>query len=180
MAGAVAFLPFLPMRPVQILLASLLYDLAQLAIPTDRVDPSYVHKPRRWDIGLIRRFMLGIGPVSSLFDFLTFAVLLHVFRAGEALFHMGWFVESLATQTLVLFVIRTGGNPLHSKPSRPLVVAVLAAVLVGTSLPYSPLADPLGFVPLPVEYLLFVLATTATYLALVEIVKRRLLPEATT
>jgi Mg2+-importing ATPase len=179
MAAAVAFLPFLPMLPVQILLASLLYDAAQLAIPTDGVDPSYVRKPRRWDIGLIRRFMLVIGPVSSLFDFVTFAVLLHLFRAGEALFHTGWFVESLATQTLVLFVIRTGGSPFRSRPSRPLVVAVIGAVTAGTLLPYSPLAGPLGFVPLPAEYILFIAATTVAYLLLVEAVKRRLLPEAT-
>lgn len=178
MAIAVAFLPFLPMLPVQILLTSLLYDAAQLAIPTDRVDPGYVRKPRRWDIGLIRRFMLTVGPVSSLFDFLTFAVLLHLFHAGEARFHTGWFVESLATQTLVLFVIRTGGNPFRSKPSRPLVVAVLAAVAIGVILPYSPLAAPLGFVPLPAGYLLFVIVTTAVYLLLVEAVKRRLLPES--
>jgi Mg2+-importing ATPase len=177
MAAAVAFLPFLPMLPVQILLTSLLYDAAQLAIPTDRVDPGYVRKPRRWDIGLIRRFMLTIGPVSSLFDFLTFAVLLHLFHAGEELFHTGWFVESLATQTLVLFVIRTGGNPFKSRPSRPLVLAALAAVAVGAALPYSPLAGPLGFVPLPAGYIAFVVAATAAYLLLVEVAKRRLLPD---
>jgi len=180
MAAATAFLPFLPMLPMQILLNSLLYDLAQLTIPTDRVDPSYLHKPRRWDIGLIRRFMLVIGPVSSLFDFLTFFVLLHLFHAGEALFHTGWFVESLATQTLVLFVIRTGGNPLRSRPSRALTVTVLTVVVVGLLLPYSALAGPLGFVPLPAGYLLFVLAATGVYLALVEAVKRQVLGRAAT
>jgi Mg2+-importing ATPase len=172
MAAAVAFLPFLPMLPVQVLLNSLLYDLAQLAIPTDRVDPSYLHKPRRWDVGVIRRFMLVIGPVSSLFDFLTFAVLLHLFRAGPDQFHTGWFVESLATQTLVLFVIRTGGNPFRSRPSRALTVSVLVVVAVGVLLPYSPLAGSLGFVPLPAAYFLFVIVATVVYLALVEAVKR--------
>jgi Mg2+-importing ATPase len=178
MAAAVTFLPFLPMLPVQILLTSLLYDLAQLAIPTDRVDHSYLHKPRRWDVGLIRRFMLTIGPVSSLFDFLTFAVLLHLFHASAALFHTGWFVESLATQTLVLFVIRTGKNPLKSRPSRALTASALAVVAIVVLLPYSPLAGPLGFVPLPAGYLLFVVLATVTYLALVEVAKRRVLVRA--
>jgi Mg2+-importing ATPase len=178
MAAAVAFLPFLPMLPMQILLNSLLCDMAQITIPTDRVDASYLHKPRRWDIGVIRRFMLIIGPVSSLFDFLTFAVLLRLFHADEELFHTGWFVESLATQTLVLFIIRTGGSPFHSRARRALTITILVVVFVGIALPYSPLAGPLGFVPMPAGYLLFVAATTATYLALVEVVKRRLLREA--
>jgi Mg2+-importing ATPase len=178
MAAAVAFLPFLPMLPVQVLLNSLLYDVAQLAIPTDRVDPSFVRKPRRWDVRLIRRCMVRIGPVSSVFDFLTFAALLHLFRADAALFHAGWFVESLATQALVLFVIRTGGNPFRTRPIRALNANVLAVVAVGVWLPYSPMAGALGFVPLPAGYLLFVAATSVTYLALVEVVKRRLLREA--
>jgi Mg2+-importing ATPase len=179
MAAATAFLPFLPMLPPQVLLNGFLYDLAQLTIPTDRVDPSYVHKPRRWDLGVIRRFMLYIGPVSSLFDFLTFAVLLFVFQAREDTFHTGWFVESLATQTLVLFVIRTGQNPLTSRPSRALVVAAVTVVLVGVALPYVPLlARLLGFVPLPATYLLFVAFATAAYLLLVEWVKRLLLRRA--
>src|SRR5262249_18371644 len=125
MAAASLFLPFLPMLPTQILLNNLLYDLAQVTIPTDNVDPSFIHKPRRWDISLLRNFMLGIGPVSSLYDFLTFFVLLVFFRASEELFHTGWFVESLATQTLVLLVIRTAGNPLQSRPSLPLLASVL-------------------------------------------------------
>jgi Mg2+-importing ATPase len=183
MAAATAVLPllsvgFLPMLPTQVLLNSLLYDLAQLGIPTDRVDPGYVHKPHRWDVGVIRRSMLTLGPVSSLFDFLTFFVLLRVFRASEELFHTGWFVESLATQTLVLFVIRTAGNPLRGRPSRPLTAGVLAVVAAGLALPYTPLAGPLGFVPLPPLYLLFVAAMTAAYLALVELVKRRVLRRA--
>ena len=175
MAAAMPFLPFLPMLPFQILLNSLMYDVAQLTIPTDNVDPSFIRKPRRWDIGLIRRFMIFLGPISSIFDILTFIVLLHVFRADAALFHTGWFVESLATQTLVLFVIRTGGNPFRSRPSRPLVVTVLAVVFTGVLLPYTALAETLGFVPMPVEYLAFVAVATAAYLVLVEIVKRKVL-----
>src|SRR3974377_1212135 len=127
MSGASLFLPFLPMLPTQILLNNLLYDLAQITIPTDNVDDTYLRKPQHWDIGLIRRFMILIGPISSLFDFLTFYVLLKVFAASEAAFHTGWFVESLATQTLVLFVIRTAGNPLRSLPSVPLNATCLAS-----------------------------------------------------
>jgi len=176
MAAATAFLPFLPMLPPQVLLNGFLYDLAQLTIPTDRVDPSYVHKPRRWDLGVIRRFMLVIGPVSSLFDFLTFFALLRVFHAPEEMFHTGWFVESLATQTLVLFIIRTGRSPFRSRPSRALAGTAVAVVLVGLALPYvPPLARLLGFVPLPAGYLLFVAGATAAYLGLVERVKRLVL-----
>ena len=144
MAGASLFLPFLPMLPTQILLNNLLYDLAQLTIPTDNVDETYLQKPQRWDIGLIRNFMLFIGPISSIFDFLTFYVLLHFFHASEAQFHTGWFVESLATQTLVLFVIRTSKNPLRSRPSGPLIATCLAVVAVGIYLPFSPLARVAG------------------------------------
>ena len=114
MAGASVFLPFLPMLPTQILVNNFLYDLAQITIPSDNVDDAFIQKPHHWDIGLIRRFMFWIGPISSIYDFLTFYVLLTVFRAREAEFHTGWFVESLATQTLVIFVIRTFGNPLRS------------------------------------------------------------------
>ena len=128
MAVASVFLPFLPMLPTQILLNNFLYDLAQITIPTDNVDRGYLSRPQRWDMRLIRDFMLFVGPVSSLFDFLTFYVLLHVFHATEALFHTGWFVESLATQTLVLFVIRTMGNPLTSRPSRALAISTLSIV----------------------------------------------------
>ena len=175
MAGASLFLPFLPMLPTQILLNNLLYDLAQITIPTDNVDETYLKKPQRWDIGLIRRFMLVVGPVSSLFDAITFYVLLKVFGTRETAFHTGWFVESLVTQTLVLFVIRTAGNPLRSRPSAPLVATCLAVVAVGVFLPFSPLADVLGFTPLPIEFFGFVAVATTSYLVLVEMVKRRLL-----
>jgi len=119
--------------------------------------------------------MVVIGPISSIYDFLTFGVLLWVFRASEALFQTGWFVESLATQTLVLFVIRTAGNPLRSRPSLPLAVTTVLVVLVGVILPFTPLAVPLGFVPLPGAYFVFLGGVTMTYLVLVEVVKRRLM-----
>jgi len=152
MAGAVLFLPFLPMLPLQILLNNFLYDLAQVTIPTDNVDPDFVRAPQRWDIRVIRNFMLGIGPISSLYDFLTFGILLWVFHASEALFHTGWFVESLATQTLVLFVIRTAGRPWRSRPSLALATTTVLMVLIGLALPFTPLAPVLGFVPLPGTY----------------------------
>jgi len=174
MAAASAFLPFLPMLPTQILLNSFLYDLAQITIPSDNVDRDYLSRPQRWNIGLIRDFMIFIGPVSSIFDFLTFYVLLRVFHAAEPLFHTGWFVESLATQTLVLFVIRTNGNPLTSRPSRSLTLTTLAIVIIGAYIPISPLAAPLGFVVPPLRYGAFVAGATAAYLALVQVAKAAL------
>jgi Mg2+-importing ATPase len=175
MAAAVVFLPFLPMLPTQILLNNFLYDVAQITIPTDTVDDSFVRKPQRWNIDLIRDFMLFIGPISSLFDFLTFFILLRIFHASEALFHTGWFVESLATQTLVIFVIRTARNPLRSRPSVPLATTTVLIVCVGLVLPFTPLAEPLGFVPLPLGYFVFLAAATLMYLVVVEVVKRRLI-----
>jgi Mg2+-importing ATPase len=175
MAGASIFLPFLPMLPTQVLLNNLLYDLAQITIPTDNVDAEVIRRPQRWDIRTIQSFMLIIGPISSLYDFLTFFVLLHFFHAGEVLFHTGWFVESLATQTLVLFVIRTPRNPLTSRPSLPLAVTTLAVVGVGVLLPYTPLAGVLGFRPLPAAYFLFLAPATLTYLGMIEVAKRYLL-----
>jgi len=172
MAGASVFLPFLPMLPTQILLNNFLYDLAQVSIPTDHVDESFLRKPQHWDIGLIRKFMLFIGPISSLFDFLTFYVLLHFLHAGEAEFHTGWFVESLATQTLVLFVIRTAGNPLRSRPSAALTVTTLAVVATALAIPFTALGTLLGFVPLPGLYFVFLASATLVYLGMVEAAKR--------
>ncbi|MBI3605973.1 MAG: HAD-IC family P-type ATPase [Nitrospirae bacterium] len=175
MAGAFLFLPFLPMLPMQILLNNFLYDLAQLTIPTDHVDATFIHKPRRWDISLIRNFMLIIGPISSVYDFLTFFVLLKVFHASEALFHTGWFVESLATQTLVLLIIRTAGNPFTSRPGKPLIMTVIAVAAGGALLPFTPLAGILGFTPLPASYFFFLAGAVSTYLLIVELAKRKLM-----
>lgn len=175
MAGAALFLPFLPMLPTQILLNNFLYDLAQITIPTDNVDSSFIRKPQHWDITLIRNFMLVIGPISSIYDFLTFYVLLAYFYASEKEFHTGWFVESLATQTAVVFVIRTVGNPFKSRPSRALGLTVICVIALAVVLPFTALGSILGFVPLPISYFVFLAAATATYLLLVEIVKRRLM-----
>jgi len=178
MAGASVFLPFLPMLPTQILLNNFMYDLSQVAIPTDNVDEDFLRKPRQWDIGLIRRFMLYIGPISSAFDFLTFYILLRFFHARQEFFHTGWFVESLATQTLVIFIIRTLKNPLRSRPSRLLTATTLAIVAIGILLPYTALARPLGFVPLPAAFLCYIGVATIAYMLLVEFGKHMLFNRA--
>jgi P-type Mg2+ transporter len=172
-AGASLVLSFLPMLPSQILLNNLLYDSSQLTIPTDRVDPEQLTAPTHWDIGLIRRFMLFFGPISSVFDVLTFVIMLQVFHAGPALFRSGWFVESLATQTLVIFVIRTRRTPfLRSRPSVPLAAAALGVVAVGVALPLTPLAGLLGFQALPLPFYLALAAMVVVYLALVDVGKQ--------
>ena len=172
-AAASAFLTFLPMLPSQILLNNLLYDSSQLAIPTDMVDAEQLARPSRWDVQFIRRFMLVFGPISSLFDFATFAILLGVFHAGPALFRSGWFVESLATQILVIFVIRTRRTPFfRSRPSVPLLLAAIGVVLVGAVLPATPLASALGFTPLPGLFFATLALLVVAYLVLIEAVKR--------
>jgi Mg2+-importing ATPase len=174
MAAASVFLPFLPMLPTQILLNNFLYDLAQVTIPSDNVDDPYLRRPQRWDMRVIRDFMLFIGPISSIFDFLTFYVLLRYLHASERLFHTGWFVESLATQTLVLFVIRTMGNPFRSRPSRALTVTTLVIVAIGVALPLTPIGTLLGFTRLPTAYFAFLIPATLLYLVLVDVAKRQL------
>lgn len=172
-AAASAVLSFLPMLPGQILLNNLLYDASQLAIPTDRVDAEQLQAPSHWDISFIRRFMLFFGPISSVFDFLTFALMLGVFHAGPDLFRAGWFAESLATQTLVIFAIRTRRSPFtRSRPSRPLLLAALATVTIGVVLPLSPLSHILGFAPLPLGFFLALTGMTVAYLVLIELAKR--------
>ncbi|HYM22553.1 MAG TPA: cation transporting ATPase C-terminal domain-containing protein, partial [Vicinamibacterales bacterium] len=176
-----------------------LYDFSQVPIPTDNVGAQQTAMPRPWHMGTIARFILFIGPISSIFDYTTYAMMWFVFKCNHlalgapagitirfagamgadqtyaaALFHTGWFVESLATQTLVLFVIRTSGSPLASRPSRPLAITTLAIVAVGLLLPATPLAPLLGCVVPPVAFFAFLAAATAAYLCLVEIVKRRL------
>jgi Mg2+-importing ATPase len=170
-AGASAVLSFLPMLPSQILLNNLLYDSSQLAIPTDRVDPEQLRAPSHWDLAMIRRFMLFFGPVSSLFDFLTFAILLGPFGAGPGLFRSGWFVESLATQTLIIFAIRTRGPLLRSRPGGALTLAALAVVLLGALLPVSPAAGFLGYDRPPLTMYATVVGLVVAYLVLVELAK---------
>ncbi len=172
-AGASLFLKFLPMLPSQILLNNLLYDTSQLAIPTDNVDEEQLRRPSHWDIRFIRRFMLYFGPFSSVFDFATFAVMLWVFHSGPAQFRTGWFVESLATQTLVIFAIRTRRIPFfRSHPSLPMTLAALGVVTIGALLPATPLANLLGFHPLPGGFFAALAVMVAGYLALIEIGKR--------
>jgi Mg2+-importing ATPase len=175
MAAASLFLPFLPMLPTQILLNNFLYDLAQVTIPTDKVDKTFIHKPHRWNISVIRDFMLYVGPISSAFDFLTFFALLRVFQASEELFHTGWFVESLATQTLVIFVIRTAGSPLHSRPSMALAATTVLVVIIGAVLPFTALGRLLGFTAMPAAFFAFLVVATGSYLLLVQLVKRRVM-----
>jgi Mg2+-importing ATPase len=172
-AGASLFLSFLPMLPSQILLNNLLYDTSQLAIPTDNVDEEQLRRPSHWDIGFIRRFMICFGPLSSVFDFLTFGVMLWVFHSGPEQFRSGWFVESLATQTLVIFAIRTRHVPFfRSHPSLPLTLAALGVVAVGALLPATPFAHALGFQPLPIAFFAALVGMVVGYLVLIELGKR--------
>ncbi len=172
MAGATLFLPFLPMLPAQILLNNLLYDVSELPIPMDSVDNNSLAHPRHWDTTFIRNFMWVVGPVSSVFDFLMFFILLKVFDAGEVLFHTGWFIESIATQVLVIFVIRTRGSPLKSRPSIALTITSLTVVLVAVALPFTPFATHLGFVAPPPLFFVILPVMVFCYLITVEFVKR--------
>ncbi len=172
--GASAFLPFLPMLPIQVLTNNLLYDFSQTTIPTDEVDADWLTKPRKWTIGEIQRFILFIGPISSIFDYLTFFIMLYVFNAwgNPALFHTGWFVESLFTQTLIIHVIRTNKIPfLESRASWPLIATSLIIVTVGAWLTVSPLAGTLGFVALPPLYWLLLAGMLVGYVILTQGVK---------
>ena len=172
-AAASALLPFLPMLPSQILLNNLLYDTSQLAIPTDRVDEEQLHAPAHWNVAFIRRFMLTFGPISSLFDFLTFGLMLGVLHAGAVEFRTGWFVESLATQTLIIFAIRTRKVPFfRSRPGGLMTLTTLTVVCVGVLLTVSPLAHTLGFTPLPVQFYAVLAGFVLVYLLLVELAKK--------
>jgi P-type Mg2+ transporter len=187
--GGSFFLPFLPMAPIQVLTNNLLYDISQTGIPLDNVDPELIEKPRRWDIGFIKRFMVGIGPLSSIFDYATFFLMLFVFQCAlfgkpgtspemnvyyEKLFHTGWFVESLLTQTLIVHIIRTNRVPfLQSRASLPMTLTTLLVMAAAVALPYSPLAGLLGFVPLPSAYWLWIAGFLFAYGTLTHFVKRR-------
>jgi Mg2+-importing ATPase len=178
--GASAFLPFVPMAPLQILTNNLLYDFSQIAIPTDNVDEEQVAKPRPWDVAEIRRFMMFIGPISSIFDYTTYFMMLYVFNCwnpGQAsLFQTGWFVESLMTQTLIIHIIRTNRIPfLQSRASLLLLVTTIAIMGIGMWLPRSPLGPALGFTPLPALYWPLLALTLACYLTLTQLVKSWLL-----
>lgn len=172
MAAATLFLPFLPLLPAQILLNNLLYDISELPVPMDNVDSAYLSQPRHWDISFIRKFMWVVGPVSSVFDFITFAVLLLVFQANQTLFHTGWFIESMATQVLAIFVIRTIGNPFKSRPNRWLALTSVGVVLVACALPFSILAPTLGFEAPPALFFAILVAMVTGYLLMLELAKR--------
>lgn len=172
MAAAVLFLPFLPMLPAQILLNNILYDLSELSIPLDEVDAQDTALPRVMDIGRIERYMFTLGPVSSLFDFITFAVLLVVFEADQALFQTGWFVESLCTQVLVVFVIRTRAWPWRSRPHPLLTVSALSIAGLAMGLPFTPVGAAFGFTPLPAGFFLALAVMVLVYLAVVMGVRR--------
>jgi Mg2+-importing ATPase len=180
--GASAFLPFEPMIAIQLLTNNLLYDFSQVPIPTDDVDPEQVAKPRPWTIRDITRFILLIGPCSSIFDYVTFFVMMYVFKAwlpgtppteaGERLFQTGWFVESLLTQTLIIHVIRTNRIPfIQSRASWPLIATTVCVMAVGIWLPYSPAADALHFRPLPGGYWPIVIGILFSYMVLTQLVK---------
>jgi Mg2+-importing ATPase len=174
--GASALLPFLPMLPLQLIVNNLLYDLSQTAIPFDSVDPDYVLKPRKWLINDIGRFMLCIGPISSIFDYTTYALMWWIFRATtearQGLFQSGWFIESLLTQTLIIHVIRTGKIPfIQSRASLPLMLLTITIMAIGIYIPFSPLATYLGFVALPKVYFLWLVATLLSYCTLTQLIK---------
>jgi len=173
MTGASLFLPFLPMLPIQILLNNFLYDVSQIAIPSDEVDEEYLKRARPWNVNYIKKFMMVIGPVSSIFDFITFGVLWFIFRASEPLFHTGWFLESLCTQTLVIHIIRTGKIPfIESKPSQFLIFTSIYIVTIGLVIPFTPLGKYFGFVAPPPAYFLTLIAIVGMYLFTVQSVKR--------
>jgi Mg2+-importing ATPase len=170
------WLPFLPMLPLQILIQNLLYDLSQTAIPFDRVDKEYLEQPRRWQVRDIGRFMLCIGPISSVFDLTTFALLWFIFGAKtvdqQALFQTGWFVEGLLSQTLIIHMIRTSKVPfIQSRAATPLMLLSLSVMAAGIAIPYTPLGATVGMVPLPANYFPWLTATLVAYCVLTQVIK---------
>jgi Mg2+-importing ATPase len=197
--GASAWLPYVPMAPIQVLSNNLLYDFSQVPIPTDNVGPTMIAKPRPWNMGEIAKFIVFIGPISSIFDYTTYLVMWFVFKCKDlnlappaalahrfvnaspdntyaaALFHTGWFVESLMTQTLIIHVIRTSLIPfIQSRASWQLSVTTVMIMAVGAYIPYSPLAPALGFVPLPPLFWPILLATLVCYVGLTQLIKMQL------
>jgi len=175
-SGASAFLPYIPMAPIQVLTNNLLYDFSQVPIPTDEVDEEQVAQPRPWKIGEIRRFILFIGPVSSIFDYTTFFVMLWIFKCWDpsraSVFQTGWFVESLMTQTLIIHVIRTNKIPfIQGRASMPLTMTTFLIMAVGAWLPFSPFGAYLGFVPLPGLFWPILAATLVCYMGLTQVIK---------
>jgi len=176
MAGASLFLPFLPMLPIQIILNNFLYDMSQLSLPLDNVDEDYVKKPRAWNIESIKRFMMCIGPISSIFDFTTFFLMFIIFRAMPAQFQTAWFIESLFTQVLIIYIIRTNKIPfIESRPSMPVVLTTLLVIITGLSLTLLPIGRFFGFEPLPVYYLTAIFGIVLTYILVTFGIKRSIM-----
>jgi Mg2+-importing ATPase len=172
--GASLFLPFLPMAPIQVLTNNLLYDFSQTTIPTDNVDDDYLAKPRQWDVNKVFKFMVFVGPISSIFDYVTFAMMIFVFGAwtNPALFQTGWFVESLLTQTLIIHIIRTAKIPfVESRASAALIATTITISCIGIALPFTWFGDGLGLVPLPWVYWPLVAAILLAYAILAHVVK---------
>lgn len=169
-AIASTFLSFLPMLPIQILLNNLLYDVSESAIPTDNVDPEYLEKPKKMDISFIKKYMIIVGLISSLFDLLTFGIMLYIFNAAVPLFQTAWFIESLVTQVLVIFVIRTRMF-YKSKPSKLLVLSSLSVILIAIAIPFTPVGKLFGFVAPPLEFFMVLGGMLLAYILLVEVVK---------
>ncbi|MCT4179462.1 magnesium-translocating P-type ATPase [Elizabethkingia anophelis] len=177
MIGASAFLPFLPMLPLQILTQNLLYDVSQSSIPWDIMDKDFLEKPKKWDAGSIKKFMLYIGPLSSIFDYITFAVMFFIFKANtpehQSLFQTGWFVEGLLSQTLIVHIIRTKKIPfIQSWAAAPVVALTSLIMLIGLSIPFTPIAGYLKMQPLPLSYFPYLLAILTGYCILTQLVKQ--------
>ncbi|MCS7023027.1 MAG: cation transporting ATPase C-terminal domain-containing protein [Gemmataceae bacterium] len=174
---ASVWLPFLPMLAIHLLIQNLLYDISQIGIPFDRMDDEYLQKPRKWQINDLGRFMLLVGPISSIFDITTFGIMYYVFQANtpdrQSLFQTGWFVEGLLSQTLIIHMIRTAKIPfVQSTAAPPLLALTLFIMAVGIAIPYSPLGMIVGMTPLPLAYFPWLVATLLAYCLLVQIVKR--------
>jgi Mg2+-importing ATPase len=172
MAGASLFLSFLPLLPTQILLTNLLTDFPETTISSDRVDPVNIERPRRWDIRFIQRFMVTFGILSSVFDYLTFAVLLFILHAGEKEFQTGWFLESVISAALIVLVIRTRLPFFNSFPGRYLAIATVLVVLAVLALPLTPLGAMFGFAPLPLVFYGWMLMIVVLYMGSAEIAKQ--------
>ncbi len=177
MIGASAFLPFLPMLPLQILTQNLLYDVSQSSIPWDTMDKDFLEKPKKWDAGSIKKFMLYIGPLSSIFDYITFAVMFFIFKANtpehQSLFQTGWFVEGLLSQTLIVHIIRTKKIPfIQSWAAAPVVALTSLIMLIGLSIPFTPIAGYLKMQPLPLSYFPYLLGILTGYCILTQLVKQ--------
>eukprot|EP01132_Coremiostelium_polycephalum_P023483 gene23483-27963_t len=176
MLGASAFLPFLPMLPIHLLIQNLLYDISQISIPWDRMDAEFLEKPQKWDAGSISRFMLFIGPISSIFDYATFAVMFFVFKANlpehQSLFQTGWFVEGLLSQTLIVHMIRTRKIPfIQSWATAPVIALTTAVMLVGIAIPFTPFAHLIKLQALPLSYFPWLAAILTGYCLLTQLVK---------